>query len=265
MSLKQKILDCAKIALNSKNAFHLFLPKIDITNDHGLKFIFHYYDSSLLKYISTRPTERRDSPLVPPFDPDLYVCDLTEGAHHHLIINKFMQCEGHIVLSSIDKNAKQGSDLDIRDFNAFEQVFQSFNDEGMLYYNSGLNSGCSQLHKHLQYTPIKELPMLDAMIDKKVPIHYHILDIDKITAERMMDAYNELLHMSKNDPPHDSYNLIISKGKAFYIPRKECQHKTGIVINSFSMSGNFSIFQWSDPLIKKEPLSIIKEVCFPIV
>ena len=64
----------------------------------------------------------------------------------------------------------------------------------------------------------------------------------KITSEKMMVAYNELLKLAKNDPPHNSYNLIISKGSAFYIPRKISQYKCGAVFNSFAISGNFSIW-----------------------
>ena len=79
----------------------------------------------------------------------------------------------------------------------------------------------------------------------------------------MMDAYKELLEMSEADPPHDSYNFIISKNKAFYIPRKMSQHKCGIVLNSFALSGNYSIWSWSDSLIKEQPLTILKDVCFP--
>ncbi|KAK8866814.1 hypothetical protein M9Y10_009782 [Tritrichomonas musculus] len=265
MSLKNKILDCAQAAINSKNAFHLFLPKSESTIDHGFKFILHYYDPVLLKYLSVLPTERKDNPLLPPFEPNLHVCDLKDGANHHLLINKYMQCKGHVVISSVDKNAKQGSDLDILDFNAFEQIFKSFDGEGMMYYNSGLNSGCSQLHKHLQYTPVEELPILEAMIEKKLPIHNHVLDLSRMSAKTMLDTYNELLKMSKSDSPHDSYNFIIFKNKAFYIPRKISQHKCGIVLNSFAISGNYSLWTWSDLMIKEKPLQILKDVCFPTV
>lgn len=265
MSLKQKILDCAKRALSNKSAFNLFIPKVDTVIDHGFKFIIHYYDSHLKEYLNILPTERKDNPLLPPFDPNLHVCDLTDGAHHHVLINKYMQCEGHIVISSMEKDAKQGSDLNMQDFNAFEQVFQAFNDEGMLYYNSGLNSGCSQLHKHLQYTPVEELPILGAMVSEKLPIYYHVLDVKETKAVKMMEVYQELLKMSKNDPTHDSYNFIISQGKAFYIPRKSSFHKNGTVLNCFAISGNFSMWEDGDPLIKKEPLSILEGVCFPIV
>lgn len=265
MSLKQKILDSAKLALSSKSAFPLYIPKVDTIVDHGFKFVIHYYDSKLHEYLNVLPTERKDNPLLPPFDQNLHVCDLTKGANHHLLINKFMQCEGHIVLSSIGKDEKQGSELDMQDFNAFEQIFQAFKNEGMLYYNSGLNSGCSQLHKHLQYTPVEELPILDAMVEKRLPIHYHVLNVDKTTAEKMMDVYKELIQLSKNDPPHDSYNFIISRGKAFYIPRKSSFHKSGMVLNSFAISGNYSMWEDADESLKQRPLAILEDVCFPIV
>lgn len=264
MNLKQKILNQAQIALDSKNAFQLFLPQSDSVVDHGLKFIIHYYDSSTLAILSNAP--KKSNPLLPPFDTDTHVCDLSDGAHHHIIINKFMQCKGHIVLSSMEENALQGSDLNHSDFCALEQVFESFNYEGMLYYNSGQKSGCSQPHKHTQYTPVDELPILEAMIEnKKLPFYYHVKNIDgQITSEKMMEAYKELQEMAKNDPPHDSYNFIVSKGKAFYIPRKKSQYKCGTLLNSFSLTGNIPIGEWSDESLKKQPLSAFEEVCFPI-
>lgn len=265
MSLKEQILSTAQKALKAKSAFPLYISRYDKVNDQGFTFIFHYYDSKLKEYLNVLPTERKDNPLLPPFDPNLHVCDLTNGSRHHVIINKYMQCEGHIVLSSMDKEAKQGSKLTLQDFKAFEEIFQNFNDEGMLYYNSGLNSGCSQLHKHLQYTPVEELPILDAMIDKKLPIYYHVLDVEKTKANKMLSVYNELLKLSKNDPIHDSYNFIISRGKAFYIPRKKSFHKSGMVLNSFAISGNFSMWEDSDQSIKNQALSILEDVCFPIV
>lgn len=135
MILKKKIFYQAQVALNSKNAFHLFLPKTDCIIDHGFKFIFNYYDP-FIKRLFAASTKEKSNPFLPPFDKDIHVCDLKQGCNHHLLINKYMQKKGHIVLSSIDKNAKQ-------DFNAFQTIFNSFNYEGMLYYNSGLNSGCS--------------------------------------------------------------------------------------------------------------------------
>lgn len=264
MDLKQRILNQAQIALDSKNAFQLFLPEPIAVVNNGFKFIIHYYDSTALKILSNAP--KRSNPLLPPFDTDLHVCDLGNGARHHLIINKFMQCKGHIVLSSMEENEIQGSELDYSDFCAFEQVFQSFDYEGMLYYNSGQQSGCSQPHKHTQYTPVDEFPILDAMLEsKKLPFYYHTKKItDQITSEKMMEAYKELIEMAKNDPPHDSYNFIISKGNAFYIPRKKAQYKCGTLLNSFSMTGNIPVGEWSDESLSKDPMSAFEYVCFPI-
>lgn len=262
MDLKEKILNQAQTALDAQNAFQLFLPKTDYVDDHGFKFIIRYCDCSLLDVVPKYP--KNENPLLPPFDTDIHVCDLNEGAHHHLLINKFMQCKGHIVLSAMEEDAEQGSNLNISDFCAFEQIFTSFNNEGMLYYNSGINSACTQMHKHIQYTPIKDLPILDAMAeDQKLPIIYHVKKIEgQITSEKMMSAYQELLEIAKDDPPHDSYNFIVSNVFAFYIPRKKPRYKCGTMMNSFAISGNYSFWKWSDPAFVNEPLSVLEDVCF---
>ena len=263
MNLKEKILNQAQIALDSKNAYQLFIPKTDTVDDHGFKFIIHYYESNLMNLFKTLP--RRPNPLLPPFDTDIHVCDLNEGAHHHILINKFMQCKGHIVISSMEKDAEQGSDLNISDFCAFEQVFSSFNYDGILYYNSGKNSGCTQPHKHIQYTPIKETPILESMSkNEKLPFYYHVKKIDgQITSEKMFSVYKDLLETAKEDPPHDSYNFIISNGYAFYVPRSKTEFKCGTHLNSIAVSGNFPVWDWSDEALTKEPLSVLEYICFP--
>lgn len=265
MNLKEKILKQAQIALNSKNAYQLFTSKTDLVVDRGFKFIIHYYDNSLMNVFANLP--RRPNPLLPPFDTDLHVCDLSDGAHHHIIINKFMQCEGHIVISSIEENKKQGSNLTISDFCAFEQVFTSFNYEGMLYYNSGNNSGCTQPHKHIQYTPFNEFPILDAMAaNEKLPILYHVIKIDgQITSENMLTAYESLLEIAKKDPKHDSYNFIVTKGYAYYVPRKSSEYKCGTKLNSIAVSGNIPFWNWSDPSLKENPLTVLEFICLPNV
>lgn len=267
MSLKKRILDQARRAIDTKSAFYLFLPKTDTVIDHGLLFNFHYYDSSLIHILRSDSQKRKTNPLLPPFDNNVHVCDLTsQRSNHYLLINKYMQCPGHVVISSMNTNSNQDSKLSESDFDAFEIVYKAFNFHGILYYNSGLNSGCSQIHKHIQYSPVENTPLLDAMSRKKVPfIVNHVVEIGQINSQNMMRSYNELLRMAEDDPVHDSYNFIISKGKAFYVPRKIPRFRCGTVFNSFSLSGNFMVWEYSDPLIKKQPLSVLKNVCFPAV
>ena len=84
----------------------------------------------------------------------------------------------------------------------------------------------------------------------------------QITSEKMMSAYQELLEIAKDDPPHDSYNFIVSNVFAFYIPRKKPRYKCGTMMNSFAISGNYSFWKWSDPAFVNEPLSVLEDVCF---
>lgn len=264
MDLKERILQQAQTALDAEKAYQLFLPDRDFVYDHGIKFVVHHYDPTALNALSNSP--KKTNPLLPPFD-ILHVCDLQNGANHHLIVNKFMQCRGHVVISSIKDSALQGEKLDLTDFCAFEQVFSAFGYLGMLYYNAGDKSGCSQGHKHTQFTPVDELPVVDEMMaGRRLPFLYHTKKIDgQITSEKMMSAYEELLKTaSEEDPPHDSYNFIISKGCAFYIPRQRSQFKCGTLLNSFSITGNIPFGEWSDESLKKQPLSAFEYVCIPL-
>ena len=260
MSLKQKIFQEAQLALNSKFAFLLYEGSPKVCFDNGFKFIMHYYNLSVFDDLKDAPIKKGTDPLLPPFDQHMNVTNLD---HHHIIINKFMQCKGHIIMSSMGLNEKQDDNLNMKDFQAFSRILKEFDNKGIAYYNCGSESGCSQSHKHLQYSPIEETPILDDMIlNKDFPFIYHVSKVKNTDPNELNMVYNDLLKQAKNDPPHNSYNFIIAKGYAVYLPRSKSISKYGNVMNSFAATGNYSIWQWGDPKILTEPLSVLKDVCF---
>jgi len=72
-----------------------------------------------------------------------------------------MHKPGHIVVSAHDRQNVQEKPLCKYDFVDIENLINSFG-TGAAYYTSGLESGCTQLHKHLQFTPLPEMPLLNA-------------------------------------------------------------------------------------------------------
>ena len=76
-------------------------------------------------------------------------------------------------------NDRQGERLKSGDFDALSRVFHGFNNQGIGYYNCGINAGCTEPHKHLQYIPSNIAPMLDAIIfEKKVPFICYSTKLD---------------------------------------------------------------------------------------
>ena len=262
MSLKEAIYKKAEEAILAKTAFLLFLPnKHDVVKDHGVEFNLHYFNAELLRGLSNPPERFAKEPLLPPFDEGLYVCDVAE---HYILINKFMQKRGHIVISSKDVTADQGERLTNSDFLAFEKILCEFGGQGICYYNSGIESGCTQLHKHLQFLPTGKKPLFDAMTaNQDLPFIYHATKLKDGTASAIAEVYSELMDRAKHDPSHPAYNFIVSDGKAVLVPRRKAQHACGLVINSIGICGNLSLWNWSDSLARTEPMSIIRDLCIP--
>ena len=265
MSLKQQVLRKADEAILHKSAYLLFVPKkMDVVRDHGVTFNLRYYNTKLLSQISNPPQKFKKDPLLPPFDPSLHICDLLGGPNHHLLVNKFMQKRGHIVISSIDPAADQGAPLNDEDFAVFSKVLLAFGCKGICYYNSGIESGCTQLHKHVQFVPTSEKPLFDAMVaGEKLPFVYHATKLKGSSPSLIGDAYRELMEKAKHDPEHPAYNFIVSDGKAVFVPRRKARHQCGLVVNSIGICGHLSIWQWTHPMVRNEPLKVITDLCIP--
>ena len=257
MYLKNKIFNKCNIAINLKAAFKLFLDqKPKIINQNNIKFLFHKFDESLLKFVSNPPQKYNNDPLLPPYHPLLYVGNLFKN---NIIINKFMHLPGHVVCSSEDINSKQGEKLNFNDISLMSYLLKEFNFKGVSYYNSGINSGCTQLHKHIQFAPIDETPLLDLMYNNyNFQFKYFIEPIKDFNENSIFNSYNNLI--LKINPKID-YNFLINSKAIYLIPRKSAQHSTGIVINSLGLCGHLAIWNWSNPLIENNPLNIFNDLC----
>jgi ATP adenylyltransferase/5',5'''-P-1,P-4-tetraphosphate phosphorylase II len=259
MTLARQILAKAEIALAQKSALLLFLShSIETTVDHGIKFLFHRFDPSLLSSIRNPPQKYPKDPLLPPFDADLHVCDLRSGASHHVIVNKFMHMRGHIVLSSTSPSLQQGERLNASDFSAFSQVLETFG-TGIAYYNSNAEAGCTQLHKHIQFVPLTQKPLFDAMAgNAQLPFAYAAASLPDHSPGTIRSAYVRLLDSFTFN--YAAYNFIVGDRKAVLVPRSAARHPTGIVVNAIGMCGHLSLWDWSDPEIRVRPLSIIADL-----
>ena len=259
MSLKKIILKQAKKALDAKSAYLLTYPdRTRIVTEFNVPFIYKQYNTKLLNSISNPPQKYKKDPLLPPFDDNIYV---TSTDTNYILINKFMQVPGHIVLSSKDPNEEQGNPLNRGDFIDMEKILSSF-EYGIAYYNSGLKSGCSQLHKHTQFTPLEKTPLFDAMKKKmKLPFVYRVEHFNnKIDANSIESAYKQLV----KNLPSDCFNFIVDKKCACVIPRIKEMDRNGIVVNSIVMSGTITTWPEIDPSVYKHPMKTVLDGCIRI-
>jgi ATP adenylyltransferase/5',5'''-P-1,P-4-tetraphosphate phosphorylase II len=262
MALLRRALECSRACLHFKTAYNLFLPdKRRVVVDHGLSILFHYLDPRV--YTHHPPLAKHDSndPLLPPFPPHVEVAHLGHGANHYVFVNRGMVVPGHVVVSHASPRAIQGEDLDICDCHAMAQVIKGYDGQGVAYYNAGVESGCSQMHKHMQFCPIRINPLFDTMKrGVRLPWRYYTERLGDITADELMRVYRGLKRAMNFSGSH---NVIVCDGTMALVPRRQAAHPWGVNLNSLGVSGHFFVWETSDKVIEQRPVQVLKELCVP--
>jgi len=91
---------------------------------------------------------RRADPFLP-YDPDLFVADISET--HIALLNKFNVIDHHLLIVT-RRFELQEALLNLVDFVALFSCMVQF--DGLGFYNGGPAAGASQRHKHLQIVPL---------------------------------------------------------------------------------------------------------------
>jgi ATP adenylyltransferase/5',5'''-P-1,P-4-tetraphosphate phosphorylase II len=191
------------------------------------------------------------------------ISHLKNGASHHVIVNKYMFKLGHVLLTSDDEKASQLDHLNDFDFNAISQIFHPFDNKGIIYYNFGINSGCTLFHKHFHYVPENFNPLVSAMSQKiDLPYKYFVEQCNQTDPFQLKQSYNRIADSALRKTV-DSVNFLISNNSIFGIPRKKAEHPIGFVINSMGLAGHFYVWKWTSHEVFEKPLQILTDVCFP--
>ena len=265
LSLKEKIIKSANDAIKAGTAFLLFKKSETVKKD-GLTFHFHFYDREIYEG-DHPPIPLPKDPLQPPYPKAILAEHLTkERGAHYLQVNKFSFKIGHMIGSSDNPSAIQGDELNKDDFACFSELLQDFGNSGIGYYNSGFESGCSQIHKHIQYIPHDDNPIALAMskgVD--LPYLYYNAKLDNYSAECIKDAYQKI-HSQMLVGPHGSdirhFNFVVTNKNVFIVPRQKARHQLGITVNSLGVSGHFFIYEEDKLKFMDKPLEIITDLCY---
>lgn len=258
MSLLQQAIQHSSFAFRNHDSFLRFLPgKSNIIVSDGLNFRLHIPNPTL-KHKNTNPLKisSRD-PLMPPYEP--YI-QLGHDSQHYLILNRYQFLPGHIIMALDNQNEKQGSLLKSHDFKVLSTVFQNADDKGLAYYNGGIDAGCTQLHKHLQYVPSLDNPLFDLMAKGgKLPFRYFYEKLEDYDATTIGDSYKRLIEKMNNN---GSYNFLVSNKTAILVPRLKARTNDGLLIGSLSICGHL-FANPNKPNSIHNPIDILKEVCIP--
>ncbi|WP_321909153.1 ATP adenylyltransferase family protein [Paraburkholderia sp. J11-2] len=206
-----------------------------------------------------------------PYEPDLFVCDLSPT--HVALLNKFNVIDQHLLIVT-RRYEPQEALLDAADFTALIAALREI--DGLAFYNGGAAAGASQPHKHLQMVPLPlagdgpRATPLEALLGSAQAVHgarpiaivpglafrhaFARLDLgpDKATpdaaAQVALDCYRALLDaagvsaIDVGGVAHQSapYNLLVTRKWMLVVPRTaECVE--GISVNSLGFAGSFFV------------------------
>lgn len=260
--------------------------------DGGVRFLIRQVSSLERKDEDARqrktdPASRRAVNPFLPYEPDLFVADISDT--HLVLLNKFNVIDHHLLVVT-RRFELQENLLDLADFRALFDCMTQF--ESLGFYNGGPAAGASQPHKHLQIVPLPldesashlpiepllaaassdgslctvpglSFPHAFASLDAK------LADNPQQLADRALHTYQHLLDaaglhaVEVNGQARQSapYNLLVTTRWMMLVPR--CVERTeGIAVNALGFAG--SLFVRNDmqmqTIRKFGPMKVLRRV-----
>lgn len=242
------------------------------------------YCESLWRKITTATNEaahacgqsrEQRNPFLPP-EENLTLASL--GDTHKLIFNKYCVVPLHTLIIS-NRFIPQTQPLDLEDFEASAEavrIVQGPAVEGhegfLLFYNSGVHSGATQPHRHLQMIPGERPPMMASFAADRVKILegrlYKLLYIEDCEPHRLgtkwFDAYASARLILPT--PDASYSLVFTKRWMLLVPRRD-EFYSGLSFNALAFAGYLLACSPGDLerlLHEVDPMEVIRSLTFPL-
>ncbi len=256
----------------------------------GMRFLVRILANLALKerYNRTQTTQQRQGKPVNPFlpyDPDLFVADLSDS--HLCLLNKYNVVDHHILLVT-RAFEEQDTWLTAADFDALALAMAEI--DGLAFYNGGRLAGASQRHKHLQLVPpplcpdgsplpvdlaLGQLP-LNALADPsgppihrhpQFPFHHAIAGLGgpPPTATALLSTYYALLNGLGADRCATAaafpYNLLATRRWMMVVSRRQ-EHYQSIPVNSLGFAGSLLVKSHDQLTLLKTlgPMTILQGV-----
>lgn len=205
------------------------------------------YEVRKLSSLRKKPNRQTPAPLRTnpflPYEEDLYICHLPSG--HVILLNKFNVVDNHLLVVTDDFEAQELL-LEQKEFQAMNAVMASF--PMLAFYNSGIEAGASQPHRHFQALPLQDLPIDVHM--KSVGVHTTrvsslpfpnlAVSIADKSEEQIYNDYLSMMeqlglcHADRKQPL--PYNLLMTSQWLMIIPRAQDRYE-GISINALGFAG----------------------------
>ena len=259
-----------------------------VLEERGIRFLVRQV-SSLARKEETRQARKVEVNPFLPYDPDLFVADISDT--HLALLNKFNVIDHHLLI--VTRSFKpQEALLEFADFVALAACMAEF--DGLGFYNGGAESGASQRHKHLQIVPLPlgasgpPLPIesvlgpggMEGPISTVpgLPFLHAFARLElapaasRHAAHAAFDCYHALLEatglraIEVNGELHQSapYNLLVTRRWMLLVPRySECVE--GISVNALGFAGSLFVRDAAQMEVIKRlgPMSVLQRVAIP--
>lgn len=266
------------------------LLPIDTTHtlieDGGVRFVVREVSSLARKAAATATHGPRAADPFLPYDPDLFVADLS--GTHVALLNKYNVIANHLLIVT-RRFEPQEALIDRADFEALVVALRAV--DGLGFYNGGPEAGASQTHKHLQVVPLpfdENLPRvpIEALFDSVSFIHgigtlpglhfrhaFAWLDLmSEGAAQRATECYRALIDaagigtrdeqgMASQATP---YNLLVTRRWMLVVPRAT-ERAEGISVNSLGFAGSLFVRDAAQRQVLQQlgPMAVLSRVALP--
>jgi sulfate adenylyltransferase (ADP) / ATP adenylyltransferase len=257
-----------------------------LIEDGGVRFVVREV-SSLARKAATAATHapRVADPFLP-YDPDLFVADLS--GTHVALLNKYNVIANHLLIVT-RRFEPQEALIDRDDFEALVVALRAF--DGLGFYNGGPEAGASQAHKHLQVVPLPldentpHVP-IEALFDSVSFIHgigtlprlhfrhaFAWLDLmSEGAAQRATECYRALIDAAGIGTRDEQgvasqaapYNLLLTRRWMLVVPRTT-ERVEGISVNSLGFAGSLFVRDAAQrrALVQLGPMAALGRVAVP--
>mmetsp|Transcript_64525 Transcript_64525/g.74109 ORF Transcript_64525/g.74109 Transcript_64525/m.74109 type:complete len:326 (+) Transcript_64525:35-1012(+) len=222
-------------------------------------------------------------PFMPPFETGMHIYDF--GSTHRLLFNKFPMTKFHLLVVT-QQFERQDEQLNQKDFEYTLTAMRSL--QGYTFFNSGLEAGASQKHKHLQVLPREigvsppVLSHLEELAEEQPETIFTLPQYDFLHLIKSfcanLDSYSDaeggkLIHNCYQELAAKlqiferdlRYNMIVGKNFMLMVPRSKSHAYDHIDLNGMGFLGSFFLKNPEAVEIFNEvgPLNLLKEVAFP--
>ncbi len=258
-----------------------------VLEDAGVRFVVRQVSSLVRKPPAESATAPQRADPFLPYDPDLFVADLSPT--HVALLNKFNVLAHHLLIVT-RAFEPQDALISLNDFEAWLACLAEF--DGLGFYNGGREAGASQPHKHMQVVPMplgdsgQSLPIA-ALIEAAtfdgpvgtlpgLPFEHAFARLAPVPPEQAapqaLDRYRLLLdavglrtvHVDGRMHHCCPYNLLVTPRWMLLVPRS-VERTDGISVNSLGFAGSLFVKDAAqlDAVRRIGPMAVLRRVGLP--